>query len=809
MLLAQAQEAGVILDEEQLAFLADTVEGTNSGPDTHILLPTAIFQTNDLDAFNADCDEAPSASAVLMANILVYESEVLSKENKSEVVQDTTSSEQQNAMIMSVIEEMSSQVAKCNADNQENKIVNESLTAELERYKEHVNFFLKRQNFELTDREKHTDSQMRAQRIQSALYRSHTLVKKHDALSVIDTEETLKLAEKSKLKMNAKQNDLIVKEKKLNITSIDYAALNKLSEHFVAHFVPKKQLSAEQAFWLPISKIVYEQPPVQPKPVQNDIPRELPSINRKYFEIEKKDLLIENDRLLEHLIFQDIMCIAMHADLENKYVLPTNNDNLEYADMEKSFIDEYRMYKLDLHPLSPKLRKNREAHVDYLNKTKEHAECALLEQARALKPLDNVSQNENEKLVAVTPMNKSKKVRFAEPRVNNSINASRSKPKGNTRNNKITRTSSRNQMNKQVEDHPRNVKSSLNKKNRISVCNDNIKHGVLMRILNLANYGKSNKKNEWTPTGKVFTKVGNRWLPARRTFTIDGTKYPLTRITSTKVVPPGKPVQTKVIKKTPPSSVSQGKPNETKTMSSSSNTRIVESRHSNNSKPNQNWGPNVLNSASSSHVQRRLYKSSSDGVDLLTGSRGTNLYTLSLEDMMKSSPICLLSKASKTKSWLWHQRLSHLNFGTINELAKQGLVRDNGIEFVNQTLKTYYEDVRISHQTSVPLFSLAEAVATACYTHNRSLIRSLHNKTPYELLHDRKPDLKYFHVFGALCYPTNDSEDLGKLKPKADIGIFIGYSPAKKAYRIYNKRTRLIMETIHVKFDELTTMASE
>ncbi|GKC71153.1 putative ribonuclease H-like domain-containing protein [Tanacetum coccineum] len=89
------------------------------------------------------------------------------------------------------------------------------------------------------------------------------------------------------------------------------------------------------------------------------------------------------------------------------------------------------------------------------------------------------------------------------------------------------------------------------------------------------------------------------------------------------------------------------------------------------------------------------------------------------------------------------------------------------------------------------------------------MIRSRHNKTPYELLHDRKPDLKYFHVFGALCYPTNDSEDLGKLKPKADIGIFIGYSPTKKAYRIYNKRTRLIMETIHVEFDELTAMASE
>ncbi|GJW48018.1 retrovirus-related pol polyprotein from transposon TNT 1-94, partial [Tanacetum coccineum] len=334
-----------------------------------------------------------------------------------------------------------------------------------------------------------------------------------------------------------------------------------------------------------------------------------------------------------------------------------------------------------------------------------------------------------------------------------------------------------------------------------------------------------------------------------------------------------------------------------------------------------------------------------EGVDLLTGSRGDNIYTLPLGNMMASSPICLLSKASKTKSWLWHRRLSHLNFGAINHLARHGLVRglpklkfekdhlcsacalrkslkkphkpksedtnheklyllhmdlcgpmcvasvngkkyilvivddysrftwvkclrskdeaptfiinflkmiqvrlketvrrirtDNGTEFVNQTLREYYEKVGISHETSVarspqqngvverrnrtlieaartmliyakaPLFLWAEAVATACYTQNRSMIRRRHGKTPYELLHDKPPDLSYLHVFGALCYPTNDSENLGKLQPKADIGIFIGYAPTKKAFRIYNRRTRRIIETIHVDFDELTAMASE
>ncbi|GKG27420.1 hypothetical protein Tco_0403123, partial [Tanacetum coccineum] len=77
------------------------------------------------------------------------------------------------------------------------------------------------------------------------------------------------------------------------------------------------------------------------------------------------------------------------------------------------------------------------------------------------------------------------------------------------------------------------------------------------------------------------------------------------------------------------------------------------------------------------------------------------------------------------------------------------------------------------------------------------MIHRRHGKTP--------PDLSYLHVFGALCYPTNDSENLGKLQPKADIGIFIGYAPTKKAFWIYNRRTRRIIETIHVDDDEEMT----
>ncbi|GKD05242.1 retrovirus-related pol polyprotein from transposon TNT 1-94 [Tanacetum coccineum] len=196
-----------------------------------------------------------------------------------------------------------------------------------------------------------------------------------------------------------------------------------------------------------------------------------------------------------------------------------------------------------------------------------------------------------------------------------------------------------------------------------------------------------------------------------------------------------------------------------------------------------------------------------EGVDLLSGSIDTNLSKEEAPDAIikciKDIQVCLNTTVRNVRT-------------------------DNGTEFVNQTLREFYENVGITHQTSVartpqqnnvierrnrtlvevartmlifskaPLFLWTEAINTTSYTQNHSLIRLRYNKTPYELMHDKKPDLSFLHVFGLLCYPTNDSEDLGKLNAKADIGIFVGYTPAKKAFRIYNRRTRKIMETIHV-----------
>nr|GEX60965.1 retrovirus-related Pol polyprotein from transposon TNT 1-94 [Tanacetum cinerariifolium] len=104
---------------------------------------------------------------------------------------------------------------------------------------------------------------------------------------------------------------------------------------------------------------------------------------------------------------------------------------------------------------------------------------------------------------------------------------------------------------------------------------------------------------------------------------------------------------------------------------------------------------------------------------------------------------------------------------------------------------------------NLPLFLWAEAIATACFTQNHSIIHKRFDKTPYELMNKRKPNIKFFHVFGCRCYLLNDYDDVGKLKAKVDIGVFAGYSKESDAFKIYNKRTRKIHESVNVNFDEI------
>ncbi|GJW31099.1 retrovirus-related pol polyprotein from transposon TNT 1-94 [Tanacetum coccineum] len=333
--------------------------------------------------------------------------------------------------------------------------------------------------------------------------------------------------------------------------------------------------------------------------------------------------------------------------------------------------------------------------------------------------------NSGEQLVVVTPKNKDKKVRFTEPVT----------PSANT--NIKTDSTSKLASNKPVLSSTGHSKLNANSESICVTYNDSMLSDkcVNARVTSKSVMKKS-KRIVWKPTGKVFTKTGYIWRPTGRTFTIVGNACPLTRITTTTEKPPRKPITLEAETHKPAVTlVYSRKPRKTKSTDPVSKPKIIKS--ANIKEPSKSRGSTISNVPSSSLNDCRLSKLFSvkfgndhvakimgygdyqignvtisrvyyieglghnlfsvgkfcdsnlevafrqhtcfirnlEGVDLLTGSRGDNLYTLSLGDMMASSSICLLSKATKTKSWLWHRRLSHPNFGAINHLARHGLVR--------------------------------------------------------------------------------------------------------------------------------------
>nr|GEZ92493.1 retrovirus-related Pol polyprotein from transposon TNT 1-94 [Tanacetum cinerariifolium] len=378
------------------------------------------------------------------------------------------------------------------------------------------------------------------------------------------------------------------------------------------------------------------------------------------------------------------------------------------------------------------------------------------------------------------------------------------------------------------------------------------------------------KRKVWQPTGNVFKTVGHIWKPTGWTFTLVGNVCHFTRTATPNIVPPresipivnstDKPVVTLVVQIILWYLDSGCSKHMTEDRSQLVNfvkkfLGTVKFRNDHVAKI-MGYGDYQIGNLTISRVyyveglghnlfsvgqfcdsdlevafrQHTCFICNLDGVDMHTGSRGNNLYTLSLQDMMASSPICLLSIASKTKSWLWHRHLSHLNFGAINHLARQGLVRGllklkfkkdhlcSACAMGKSTKKTHKLKSKDTNQEKLYLLHMdlcgpirvesvngkkyilvivddysrftwvkflrskdetldfiikflkiiqvrlkvpvRQAVATAYFTQNRSIIRLRHGKTPYELLHSKLPDLSFFHVFGALCYPTNASENI-------------------------------------------------
>ncbi|GJU41322.1 retrovirus-related pol polyprotein from transposon TNT 1-94 [Tanacetum coccineum] len=508
-------------------------------------------------------------------------------------------------------------------------------------------------------------------------------------------------------------------------------------------------------------------------------------------------------------------------------------------------------YAIDVEPIPRHKRNNREVHLAYLKHLKESVETLreIVEEAKVERPLDrsfasaclytkhsqelleyaigtcpnDVNKQDNKR--ATTPLTRKKQVTFKDQCATSTSNthkhveqlnfqktnvlvppstgvksctdASGSQPRSNTKKNRILPAKSVNM--KKVEDHPMIIKSSLKTMNRVD-SGISSKRTVVQIVLWTVRFGNDHfgaimGYGDYVIGDSVISKLWHRRLNHLNFGTIND----LARKDLVRGLPRLKFEKDHL----------------------HSACRLGKSKKYTHKPKTENTNLEVLNT---------LYMDLCGSMRVQT-INGKKYILFIVDDYSRFTWVKFLRSKDETPKVVI-KFLKQIQVG-LNKTVRY-IRTDNGTEFFNKDLNEYYERVGIFYQKTVPrtpqqngvverrnrtlveaartmlifskapMFLWAEAVATACYTQNRSLIHTHHDKTPYELVHNKKPDLTFFRVFGALCYPTNDREDLGKLQPTADIGIFVGYAPSKKGYRVYNKRTRRIMETIHVQFDELT-----
>ncbi|GJY02278.1 hypothetical protein Tco_0360430 [Tanacetum coccineum] len=539
-----SQANGQILHEEELAFLADP--GIAEGQATQtVITHNATYQADDLDAYNSDCDELNTAKVSLMVNLSHYGSDALTEVHNpdnvdnnmiNQVVQVMQSSAQSNVVNYSDIEITSDiniipysqyvielqQAAIQNSNsfmNLDNKSVNDTLTAKLERYKEQIKVLKEGQNVDLKGNDNVSDSceqsveidrlkqtlsehlkemeslmQTKAQQLEPKLYDGN-VIKNTSTIVIPDSEETLILVEESRSKMLLKQKDPMMSEKKVNTTPVDYTVLNKLSQDFETRFVPQTELSTEQAF-LSQNSVNSFNPTPSSRSTKVEVPKELPKVSIVNTSLKKLkhhlagfDVVVKErttatvitearrDKIKKDL--EEIKTINIELDhrvskliVENEHLKQTYNQlydsikparirskeqcdglinqvnlkSVEISDLnaslqEKVLVitalkDELRklkgkalvdnaikkhtidpeMLKIDVGPITPNFLNNRIAHYAYIKHT--------LEEASVLRDLDlltNINKtypsinNYGEKLVAVTPRNKDKIVKFSNP----------------------------------------------------------------------------------------------------------------------------------------------------------------------------------------------------------------------------------------------------------------------------------------------------------------------------------------------------------------------------------------------------------
>ncbi|GKB67746.1 retrovirus-related pol polyprotein from transposon TNT 1-94 [Tanacetum coccineum] len=715
-----SQVNGEILHEKELAFLADLGILETQATQT-VISHNASYQADDLDAYDYDYDELDIAKVALMENLSHYGLDALVEV----VVQNSNSSAQQDALILSVIEQLKTQVVNCIKINLDNKSVNDTLTAKLERYKEQVKVLKEGQNVFSDAHEQNAEID----------HLKHTLSEQlREKESLIKTISVLKDDFKRKKYRNI-DREIALEKKIQHLHNIIYKrdqsaqTVHMLTKHEFFYDRSTKQAIVSKSLntiLLALRRLLKKEPMSQLLLRLVEQHR----LESKTFEVKMNQVLHENERLLEQVINQDIVNIVVNSFVDNasvnvhecnKYLkleteLLNKKDFIEKETYDKLFInnsvsnqsapnfDQYfelnelkaqsqekdtvitklkertkslsgnvnvdkvkmdmdkiktrvktslkndlrklkgkalvddavtkhtidpKMLKINVEPITPKLLNKRTAHSAYIKHTQEEAAVLkdLFKHVKENYPLDpklefafrytkliqelliNISKaclsinNFGEKSMSVTTKNKDKRVRFTEPVTSSGSTNTKIDLSSNLVSNKLVLSStvvvqivqwySNSGCSKHMTEDRSQLTNFVSKfLGTIKFCNNHV-----AKIMGYRDHQIEN-------------------VTISRVYYVEGLGHNLFLVE-----------------------------------------QFCDSNHE------------------VAFRQHTCFIRNLEGVDLLTGSRGNNLYTPSLRDMMASSPICLLSKALKTKSWLWHRRLSHLNFGVINHLARHVLVR--------------------------------------------------------------------------------------------------------------------------------------
>ncbi|GJZ96632.1 retrovirus-related pol polyprotein from transposon TNT 1-94 [Tanacetum coccineum] len=474
-------------------------------------------------------------------------------------------------------------------------------------------------------------------------------------------------------------------------------------------------------------------------------------LESKTFEVKMNQVLNENERLLEQVINKDIVNIVVNSSVDNASVNvhECKNGNVNEENVKK-YIDEIESINIELeHSMAKLISEN-----ENLRNEREHLKSIFKNQFDSIKKTRVQSKEHSESLIAQINAKSIK---------NSDLNA-QLQEKHTMEQDAILRET--------VEQA-----KSINPLDSTSytACK------YVKIIQELLGYIRDTCPDIHKPIEKLVAR------PIGRTFTIVGNGCPLTRITTTTEVPLRKP--TALNNETPKPVVTlvySRKPRKSKTKVSVSKSKVVQivlcyldsgcSKHM------------IRDRSQLTNLVNKFLGTVKFGIDHVVKILGYGNYqignvTISRVYYVEGLGHNLFSIGQFCDSNLEVAFRQHTCFiRNLEGLPKLKFEKDHlysACEMGKSKKKPHKPKSEDTNQEKLYLLHMdlcgpmrvasAEAVATACYTQNRSIVRLCHKKTPYKLLHDTLPDLSFFHVFGALCYPTDGSENLGKLQPKADI----------------------------------------